>query len=103
MYIAMNRFKVVRGSEKEFEAIWDNRERLLSQVPGYKKFQMLKGGEAEDHTLYASHTTWESEEAFIGWTKSDEFIRSHKVARTRAHIYLEGPHFEGFDIIMSEA
>ena len=34
MYIAMNRFKVAKGSEEEFEAIWRNRDRRLSEVPG---------------------------------------------------------------------
>jgi hypothetical protein len=28
--------------------------------PGFVPFHLLKGPEAEDHTLYASHTVWEN-------------------------------------------
>ena len=38
MYIAMNRFKIVDGLEKEFEAVWINRETHLDKVPGFKNF-----------------------------------------------------------------
>jgi hypothetical protein len=29
-------------------------------VPGFVEFHLLKGPEAEDHTLYSSHTVWQS-------------------------------------------
>lgn len=58
MYIAMNRFKIVRGEEDAFEEVWRSRERYLGSVPGYKDFKLLRGPEREDHTLYASHTIW---------------------------------------------
>ena len=32
--------------------------------------RLLKGPEAKDHTLYASHTVWESRTAFEAWTRS---------------------------------
>jgi len=32
----------------------------IDKVPGIVEFHLLKGPEAEDHTLYASHTVWES-------------------------------------------
>ena len=34
MYIAMNRFKVLRGSEEDFETVWKNRDPQLDKVPG---------------------------------------------------------------------
>ena len=34
------------------------------KVPGFVEFHLLKGQEADDHTLYASHTVWESRAAF---------------------------------------
>ena len=34
MFIAMNRFKVVKGEEKAFEDLWLNRESHLDTVPG---------------------------------------------------------------------
>ncbi|MDP7548251.1 MAG: antibiotic biosynthesis monooxygenase, partial [Alphaproteobacteria bacterium] len=54
MYIAMNRFRVATGSEAEFERIWAERETHLGAVPGFMEFRLLRGPEAEDHTLYAS-------------------------------------------------
>jgi heme-degrading monooxygenase HmoA len=59
MFIAMNRFKVIKGSEAAFENVWLSRGTLLDKVPGFVEFHLLKGPEAEDHRLYASHTVWE--------------------------------------------
>ena len=58
MYIAMNRFKIVKGKESEFENVWKNRETHLAEVPGFKNFNLVKGDANEDHTLYASHSIW---------------------------------------------
>ena len=91
MYIAMNRFRVVPGYEEAFEAMWRGREGRLAEMPGYVEFHMLKGPKSEDHTLYASHTVWETFEHFQAWTKSDQF-----------RAYLSGPHFEGFEVIIHE-
>ena len=53
MFLAMNRFKIVKGKEDKFI-----------------KFNLMKGSSEEDFSLYASHSIWESKEAFIDWTKS---------------------------------
>ncbi|MES1155774.1 MAG: antibiotic biosynthesis monooxygenase, partial [Pseudorhodoplanes sp.] len=55
MFIAMNRFKVKKGSEDAFEHVWASRESYLDRLPGFMSFYLLKGPEAEDHTLYSSH------------------------------------------------
>ncbi len=101
-YIAMNRFSVKRGSEEDFEAVWMNRERHLNTVPGYIEFRLLKGPAAEDHTLYASHTLWESYDAFVAWTKSDAFVKAHSRAGENKPMYLGGPKFEGFEVLTTE-
>ena len=100
MFIAMNRFRVKRGSEEAFENVWLSRETYLDRVPGFVEFHLLKGAEAEDHTLYASHTVWQSKGAFEAWTKSDEFRAAHARARneTTGPLYLEHPDFEGFEV-----
>jgi heme-degrading monooxygenase HmoA len=54
MFIAMNRFRVKKGSEEAFEKLWLGRESYLDSVLGYLEFHLLKGPEAEDHTLYSS-------------------------------------------------
>lgn len=102
MYIAMNRFRVVPSHEEAFEAMWRDRQGRLSEVPGYVEFHMLKGPKAEDHTLYASHTVWESQEAFTAWTKSEQFRAAHANAGQSKVQYLSGPHFEGFEVIIHE-
>lgn len=104
MYIAMNRFRVVPGFEEAFEGIWRERQGRLAELPGYVEFHMLKGPKAEDHTLYASHTVWETFEHFQAWTKSEQFRAAHANAgNNRGKVeYLSGPHFEGFEVIIHE-
>ena len=58
MFIAMNRFRIVKGKEAEFERIWAERDSHLDGVPGFEGFNLLRGAEADDHTLYASHSVW---------------------------------------------
>ncbi|MDO1583052.1 antibiotic biosynthesis monooxygenase family protein [Rhizobium oryzicola] len=106
MYIAMNRFRVVRGYEEAFEDIWRTRERHLSKRPGYVEFHMLRGASQDDHTLYASHTVWETFEDFRAWTNSEEFRAAHARAGQEGRPkveYIAGPHFEGFEVIIHEA
>ena len=83
MFIAMNRFRVAKGSEAAFEHVWLSRDSHLDKVPGFVEFHLLKGPEAEDHTLYASHTVWENRVAFEAWTKSEAF-RRQQAALSRA-------------------
>ena len=82
MFIAMNRFRVAKGSEASFEQVWMSRDSHLDKVPGFVEFHLLKGPEAEDHTLYASHTVWENRAVFEAWTKSDAFRAAHSRAAT---------------------
>ena len=100
MYIAMNRFKIVLGREKDFETIWKERETHLDNVPGFIEFHLVKGVKEEAHTLYASHTTWKSEGDFARWTKSDAFRQAHKGAGKHSELYLGHPVFEGFEVII---
>ena len=101
MFIAMNRFRVKRGSEEAFEQVWLNRDSQLTKVPGFVEFHLLKGPEHEDHTLYSSHTVWESRAAFEAWTRSEQFRRAHARAGNdgnAAPLYLGHPKFEGFEV-----
>ena len=100
MYIAMNRFKIVPGRENDFEDIWKKRDSHLEDVPGFKEFHLVKGKKEETHTLYASHSSWRSEEDFLNWTKSDAFRRAHKGAGEHSEVYLGHPEFEGFEVII---
>ena len=96
----MNRFKIISGKEETFEEIWKSRDTHLENVPGFKKFNLIKGCEKENYRLYASHSLWETEEDFINWTKSEAFRKAHKGAGQHRDIYLGHPEFEGFEIIL---
>ena len=101
MFIAMNRFKVVKGSEPEFESVWLNRESHLQDLPGFIEFHMLKGPDRDDHTLYSSHTVWASRGDFENWTRSEAFRAAHRGAPTSKPLYLGHPEFEGFEVIQT--
>jgi heme-degrading monooxygenase HmoA len=98
MFIAMNRFRVRKGSEDAFEAVWLNRDTHLEKVPGFVEFRLLKGPQTVDYTLYASHSTWRSRAAFEAWTKSEAFRAAHARAGENKPLYLDHPQFEGFEV-----
>ena len=100
MYIAMNRFKIVKGKEIEFENIWKNRDSHLEGVEGFKEFNLVKGNSEDSFTLYASHSVWESENDFLNWTKSEKFRLAHKGAGKNSEIYIGHPVFEGFKVVI---
>lgn len=100
MYIAMNRFRIAPGSEQEFINIWKSRETHLDSVPGFREFHLLQGPTDDDCTLFASHSVWESAEAFSNWTKSEAFRKAHANAGGSKDIYLGPPKFEGFEAVL---
>lgn len=101
MYIAMNRFKVKKGFEEEFEALWKERDSRLHEMNGFREFKLLRGplNEKEGYTLFASHTIWNSQDDFLAWTKSQNFRDSHRNVGDQKSAYLEPPHFEGFTVV----
>ena len=99
MFLAMNRFKVAKGKEVAFETLWRERDSHLEGVPGFKAFRMMKGQAKDDHVLYASHSVWESEEAFRNWTRSEAFRMAHKGAGDHGDLYLGPPELELFDAV----
>ena len=48
----MNRFKIISGKEETFEEIWKSRDTHLENVPGFKKFNLIKGSKKENYRLY---------------------------------------------------
>jgi heme-degrading monooxygenase HmoA len=100
MFIAMNRFRIAKGFEEGFETVWRERESYLDEVPGFKKFALLKGPEHDDHVLYASHSTWESRAAFEAWTESESFRKAHAQASAPKGTYLGHPELETFEAVV---
>lgn len=99
MFFAMNRFKILKGEEAAFEELWRSRDSRLKEVPGFIEFNLLKGAEAEDYTLYASHTTWASKAEFTAWTQSEQFRAAHASAGGSKPLYKGHPEFEGFESV----
>ena len=96
----MNRFKIVKGKEVEFEKVWRERDTHLDGVTGFKEFHLIKGEKNDEFSLYASHSIWKSKEDFINWTKSEAFRLVHKNAGRHKDLYLGAPHFEGFEVVL---
>ena len=99
MFIAMNRFQVVPQHEREFEQVWKERDTHLTDVPGFIEFHLLRGPRSETYTLYSSHTVWASRADFEAWTRSEAFREAHQSAGSHGHLYLDHPHFEGFEVL----
>jgi len=100
MFIAMHRFRISPGREQEFIEIWKNRDTHLAEVPGFREFHLLQGPADDEATVFASHSTWESEQAFIDWTHSEAFRKAHAHAGQKKDLYLGPPQFEGFDVVV---
>lgn len=101
MFVAMNRFKIVPGKEEEFIRLWKERDSYLGEVPGFKSFSLLQGKTFDDYTLFASHSTWESEKAFEDWTYSEVFKIAHAHAGEKTRdIYVEPPRLELFNAVI---
>ena len=63
--------------------------------PGFVEFHLLKGPEAEDHTLYASsHTVWENR-SVTNQRRSAPCIVGQE---NNKPLYLYQPQFEGFEV-----
>ncbi|MCZ6617624.1 MAG: antibiotic biosynthesis monooxygenase [Gammaproteobacteria bacterium] len=100
MFIAMNRFQIAHGFEEGFEQVWRQRDSYLSEVPGFKTFNLLKGPVREDHVLYASHSVWESKAAFEAWTESESFRKAHAQTSAPKGTYLGHPDLETFESVL---
>ena len=102
MFLAMNRFKIAPGFEEGFEDVWRRRDTYLSEVPGFKKFSLLKGATTDEYALYASHSVWESKGAFVAWTQSEAFRKAHAQANAPKGTYLGHPELETFESVLEK-
>jgi len=99
----MNRFKVRPEEQDAFRKRWLDRDVLLKTVPGFVAFQLLQGPAQDDHVLYASHTVWRSYDDFEAWTHSEQFRAAHARAGEGRALTIEGPRFEGFEVLQEVA
>ena len=104
MFIAMNRFQVVKGSEEAFERMWQNRDSYLNEMAGFVEFHLLRGPEAEDHTLFTAATSatvknFTSEMSFAGMAHRTFCSRtvSRRIVESLAHGLGEPGGIRGMD------
>ena len=100
MFLAMNRFKIALGFEDGFEKVWRERDSYLSEVEGFVSFNLMKGKVTEEFVLYASHSVWQSKEAFEAWTESEHFRKAHAQTSAPKGTYLGHPDLELFDSVL---
>ena len=60
----------------------------------------MKGKVTEEFVLYASHSVWQSKEAFEAWTESEHFRKAHAQASAPKGTYLGHPDLELFDSVL---
>ena len=89
MIVVTNRIPVAEGFEEDFENRFRNRAHLIDKSPGFVKNTILRpirrrfdhatGAwvETQERGYYLVQTTWESEEDFWNWTKSESFRAAH--------------------------
>ena len=101
MFLAMNRFRIALGKEDAFVEHWRNRNSYLHEVPGFISFNLLRAESGDEYTLFASHTVWESEQAFADWTQSEAFRKAHMAAgQSPRDFYLGPPQLELFEAVL---
>jgi hypothetical protein len=89
----MNRFRVPRGPK-----LPSSKSGCLAAVILLCRVSPSQRPEAEDHTLYASHTVWECRAVFEASTKSEAFRAAPSWAGDNEPLYLDHPQFEGFEV-----
>lgn len=100
MYIAMNHFRVTAGKGADFEERWRSRKSYLDDVPGFVAFHLVRGKDEEDGVhAYASHTVWESRQAFVDWTHSESFRKAHASRDSTGGMLLQHPVFKGWQAV----
>lgn len=78
MIVVMNAVRVSGEQAKEFEQAFLSRPRLLDQVDGFIRFELLRP-QGRDEYLVVTH--WRDHDSFQGWLKSDAFRQAHKGLR----------------------
>lgn len=89
MFVVTNRIPVSEGFEADFEERFRKRAHLIDRSPGFiknlilrpvrRRFNHQTGAweEREERGFYLVQTTWESEQAFWDWTRSESFRVAH--------------------------
>jgi heme oxygenase (mycobilin-producing) len=75
MFVMMNRMSVPPEFREKFEAAFSTRAKAVDTRPGFIKAEILRPKTGNEYIVM---THWETEDDFIGWTGSKEYIEGHK-------------------------
>jgi len=92
VFVAMNKYKIPKGKEIEFETSFTKGDKSLREVPGFQFSTVMRrdATKADDGYNYISMAVWEDRKHYEDWFKSNTLVEalSSSVASTRA--YYEG-------------
>ena len=95
MIAVSNRIQVAKGQEKDFEARFEGRARLVENMAGFVRLEILRPIKSD---YYIVLTHWRDEVSFRAWTDSAEFKEAHR-NRPPAEMF-SGPNvFEMHEVI----
>jgi heme oxygenase (mycobilin-producing) len=95
MIVVSNRIQVAKGHEKEFEARFEGRARLVEHMQGFIRLEVLRPIQSD---YYVVLTHWQDRASFLAWTDSAEFKEAHR-NRPRAEIFVGPNVFEMHEVI----
>ena len=75
MFVMMNRMTVPTEYREKFEMMFRTRAKAVDRRPGFVSAAILR---PENGNEYIVMTHWESQDAFLAWTKSDEYREGHQ-------------------------
>ncbi len=80
MITVANRIYVKREYADAFEQRFRDRAGLVDKMPGFISNKVLRP--VNDGDPYIVFTVWNSREDFLGWVRSDEFVKGHAQSGT---------------------
>ena len=95
MIVVSNRLQVAKGREEEFEKRFEGRARLVENMPGFVRLEILRPIKGD---YYIVLTHWQDEPSFQAWTNSTEFKEAHR-NRPPSEIFAGPNVFEMHEVI----
>lgn len=77
MLIVTNTIRIKKGHVREVAERF-KQPKAIHQMPGFIRMQILITKDVEEYDELKVCTTWEHEEAFEAWTKSESFQKAHQ-------------------------
>ena len=99
MIAVSNRLQVAKGQEAEFEKRFEGRARLVENMPGFVRLEILRPIKSD---YYIVLTHWTNEASFRAWTDSAEFKEAHR-NRPPSEIFAGPNVFEMHEVIQHAA